>query len=163
MDCLITSDGTPPTVSSEHISDLLLVLWQRWRSASPVRRGEITREQYWILRTLSERGKMKIKEIASAIGCTSGSASIAVKRLERSGLVRRERGEKDERVVTVTLAKRGARKLDNWRGEQLVSMSALFEPLSAKEKRVLGASLEKALGAGGDPRLSARGAQGKRR
>jgi DNA-binding MarR family transcriptional regulator len=149
-------------VSSEHISDLLLVLWQRWRSASPVKRGAITREQYWILRTLSERGKMKIKDIASAIGCTPGSASVAVKRLERTGLVRRERREKDERVVTVTLAKKGARKLDSWRGEQLVSMSVLFEPLSAREKQALSGILEKALVAGGDLPMPTGSTRGKR-
>ncbi|HXW94111.1 MAG TPA: MarR family transcriptional regulator [Nitrososphaerales archaeon] len=149
-------------MSSEHIGDLLLVLWQRWRSASPVKRGAITREQYWILRTLSERGEMKIKDIASAIGCTPGSASIAVKRLERGGLVRRERGEKDERVVTVTLAKRGASKLESWRGEQLVSMSALFEPLSPKEKRALSGILEKALVTGGDLPMPGEDARGKR-
>jgi DNA-binding MarR family transcriptional regulator len=150
-------------VSSEHISDLLLVLWQRWRSASPVKRGAITREQYWILRTLSERGKMKIKDIASAIGCTPGSASVAVKRLERTGLVRRGRREKDERIVTVTLAKKGAGKLDSWRGEQLVSMSALFESLSAKEKQVLRGLLEKALIAGGDLPTPIESTRGKRR
>ena len=149
-------------MSSEQISDLLLVLWQRWRSASPVKRGAITREQYWILRTLSEQGKMRIKDIASAIGCTPGSASIAVKRLEKSGLVRRERKEKDERVVTVTLAKRGARKLHSWRGEQLVSMSALFEPLSAREKQVLRSILEKALVAGGDLPTLTGSTRGKR-
>jgi len=137
-------------MSSESISDLLQVLWQRWRSASPVKRGAITREQYWVLRMLSERGKMKIKEIASAIGCTAGSASIAAKRLERAGLVKRERGEKDERVVTVRLAKKGTKKLDSWRREQLVSMSTLFEPLSAGEKQALCDILEKALVAGGD-------------
>ena len=149
-------------VSSESIGDLLQVLWQRWRSASPVKRGAITREQYWILRMLSERGKMKIKDIASAIGCTAGSASIAAKRLERSGLVRRERGEKDERVVTVTLAKVGAKKLDSWRREQLVSMSALFEPLSANEKQILHDILEKALVAGGDLRMPAGATKRKR-
>jgi len=149
-------------VSSENISDLLLVLWQKWKSASPVKRGAITREQYWILRTLSERGKMKIKDIASAIGCTPGSASIAVKRLEKSGLVRRERKEKDERVVTVTLARRGAAKLDSWRGEQLVSMSALFEPLSARERQILRTILEKALVAGDDLPMPSRSIRGKR-
>jgi len=148
-------------VSSENISDLLLVLWQKWKSASPVKRGAITREQYWILRTLSERGKMKIKDIASAIGCTPGSASIAVKRLEKSGLVRRERKEKDERVVTVTLARRGAAKLDSWRGEQLVSMSALFEPLSARERQILRTILEKALVAGDDLPMPSRSIRGK--
>jgi len=149
-------------VSSESISDLLQVLWQRWRSASPVKKGAVTREQYWILRMLSERGKMKIKDIASAIGCTAGSASIAAKRLERAGLVRRERREKDERIVTVILAKKGARKLDSWRREQLVSMSALFEPLSAREKQVLGRILEKALVAGGALPMPAGGAREER-
>jgi len=149
-------------MSSESISDLLMVLWQRWRSASPVKRGAITREQYWILRMLSERGEMKIKDLASAMGCTPGSASVAVKRLERTGLVRRERGERDERVVTVTLAKRGAKKLDSWRGEQLAYMSALFEPLNVKEKRVLHDLLEKALAVGGDLPMSTEGTRGKR-
>jgi len=149
-------------MSSESISDLLMVLWQRWRSASPVKRGAITREQYWILRMLSERGEMKIKDLASAIGCTPGSASVAVKRLERTGLVRRQRGERDERVVTVTLAKRGTKRLDSWRGEQLAYMSALFEPLNAREKRVLHGLLEKALVVGGDLPIIADGTRGKR-
>ena len=149
-------------MSSDSISDLLQVLWQRWRSASPVKKGAITREQYWILRMLSERDRMKIKDIASGIGCTAGSASIAAKRLERAGLVRRERGEKDERIVTVTLAKKGAKKLDSWRRGQLISMSALFEPLSAREKRVLHGILEKALVVGGDLPVSTGSTRGKR-
>ena len=127
-----------------------MVFWQKWRSASPVRRGMITREQYWILRLLSERGGMKIKELASAIGCTPGSASVTVKRLERTGLVKRERGEKDERIVTVTLAKKGNAKLESWRANQRASMSKLFDPLSAEEKLALGGFLRKALVAGGD-------------
>lgn len=127
-----------------------------------MKRGAITREQYWILRMLSERGKMKIKDLASAIGCTSGSASVAVKRLERTGLVRRERKEKDERVVTVTLAKRGARKLDSWREEQRTYMSAQFEPLNAREKQVLRGLLEKALVAGGDLPMQTESARGRR-
>ncbi len=151
-----------PLVSSESVSDLLQVLWQRWRSASPVKRGAITREQYWILRMLREHGKMKIKDIASGIGCTAGSASIAAKRLERAGLVKRERRERDERIVTVTLAKRGAKKLGLWRREQLVSMSALFEPLSAGEKRALHDILEKALAAGGDLTVQAGDTGGER-
>ena len=114
-----------------------------------MKRGAITREQYWILRMLSEHGKMKIKELATAIGCTPGSASVAVKRLEKTGLVRRERGEKDERVVTVTLAKKGAAKLDSWRGEQLASMSALFDHLSSEERQTLRGLLEKAVAEGG--------------
>jgi DNA-binding MarR family transcriptional regulator len=137
-------------VSSEDVADLLMVIWQRWRSASPVRKGAITREQYWVLRTLMERGNMKVKDLASAIGCTAGSASVAVKRLERSGLVRRERGGSDERVVTVILQKQGAKRLDAWREEQLSAMADLFEPLREGERRTLHELLGKALAASGD-------------
>ena len=137
-------------MSSEELGDLLMVLWQRWRSASPVRKGAITREQYWILRILSEGGPMRIKDLASAIGCTAGSASVAVKRLEKAGLVRRERSERDERVVTVFLEKQGVRKLDAWRDEQLASMTVLFDSFNLEERRTFRDLLSKALTVGGD-------------
>ncbi|MDG7007916.1 MAG: MarR family transcriptional regulator [Nitrososphaerota archaeon] len=137
-------------MSSEEVGDFMMVIWQRWRSTSPVRKGAITREQYWILRTLLERGGMRVKDLASAIGCTAGSASVAVKRLEKSGLVRRERGGSDERVVTVTLEKLGAKKLDAWRDEQLSAMADLFRSLGAGERRTLRDLLGKALTASGD-------------
>lgn len=136
-------------MSSQEVGDLLMVLWQRWRAASPVRRGAITREQYWILRTLSERGQMKIKDLASSIGCTAGSASVAVKRLERTGLVKRRRSTNDERVVTVTLGKRGAETLEAWKDEQLASMAAAFESLAPEERNTLYDLLRKALAVGG--------------
>jgi len=93
---------------------------------------------------------MKIKDLASAIGCTAGSASVAVKRLEKAGLVSRERSEKDERVVTVVLGKKGVERLGVWRAEQLSSMAALFEQLSPKERRTMRDLLGKSLAIGGD-------------
>jgi DNA-binding MarR family transcriptional regulator len=151
-------------VSAEEIGDLVMVLWQRWRSASPVRRGAITREQYWVLRILSESGHMKIKDLASAIGCTAGSASVAVKRLEKAGLVSRERNEKDERVVTVILGKKGIERLGAWRAEQLTSMTALFEPLNSEERRTMRDLLRKSLAIGGDlPTPSAKSSSGGKR
>ena len=141
-------------MSSEELGDLLMALWQRWRSASPVRKGAITREQYWILRILSESGPMRIKDLALAIGCTAGSASVAVKRLEKARLVIRERSEKDERVVTVTLGRQGVRRLSAWRGEQLASMTVLFDSLTSEERRALHRLLTKALTVGGDLPIS---------
>jgi DNA-binding MarR family transcriptional regulator len=148
IDRLINPPPADGAVSSEEIGDTLMELWQRWRSASPVRQGAITREQYWILRMLLERGPMRVKDIASAIGCTAGSASVAVKRLERAGLVNRQRSERDERVVTVSLARQGAGKLEAWREEQLDAMTTLFRALSEEERRTLHHLLGKALEAG---------------
>jgi len=145
---LIKSEPGPWLVSSRDVGSLLMVLWQRWRAASPVRRGAITREQYWVLRTLSERGEMKIKDLAYSIGCTPGSASVSVKRLEKAGLVRRSRSKADERVVTVTLARKGAESLDAWERLQLASMAEVFEALTPEERRTLHTLLGKALRAG---------------
>jgi len=97
---------------------------------------------------------MKIKDLASAIGCTAGSASVAVKRLEKAGLVTRRRGEEDERVVTVMLGKKGAERLDAWRCDQMASMEAMFETLSLSERGTLRALLEKMLSADGKIPLS---------
>lgn len=144
-------------MSSTEISDLTMLLWQKWRSASPIRRGAVTREQYWILRTLTERGELKVKEIASAIGTTAGSASVAVKRMEKAGLVKRKRSEMDERVVTVALGKQGAEKLEAWRAEQLASMAALFDALTREERRSLRDLLRKALATESGPAVRAAG------
>ena len=149
-------------MSSEEIGDLLMAVWRRWKSASPVGRGAITQEQYWVLKTLRERGPMKVKDLASIVGCTAGSASVAVKRLEKAGLVKRERNDDDERVVTITLGKEGIEKLDAWRAEQFKSMVMLFELLSRAERKTLRDLLEKALGFGSDlPMLSAKVAGGR--
>ena len=89
---------------------------------------------------------------------------MAVKRLEKAGLVKRERSETDERVVTVTLGKQGVRRLDAWRGEQLASMTVLFDPFSSEEKRALRDLLTRALTASGDlPMQSQRSSSGGRR
>jgi len=137
-------------MASEDIGDLVMVMWQRWRSASPVRKGAITREQYWVLRLLMERGSMKVKDLALAIGCTPGSASVAVKRLEKSGLVRRDRSARDERVVTVILEKEGVKRLSAWRDNQVASMNQLFDSLSPEERKSLRLLLQKALSANGE-------------
>jgi DNA-binding MarR family transcriptional regulator len=137
-------------VSSEEIGDLLMGVWRRWKSGSPVGSGAITQEQYWVLKTLNNKGPMRVKDLANSIGCTPGSASVAVKRLERAGLVKRQRSAEDERVVTVTLARRGRERLSAWRTEQMRSMASIFDPLSGKEKKELEEILDKALGQAGE-------------
>ncbi len=101
---------------------------------------------------------MRIKDLASAIGCTPGSASVAVKRMEKAALVKRRRSAKDERVVTVVLGPKGVKILDSWRRVQIDSMAALFGRLSQDEIETLRRLLEKAL-AGGDPRFQTAGSQ----
>lgn len=135
-------------MSSEEVGDLLMALWRLRKSASPVSRGAITQEQYWILKTLSEMGPMKLKDLAARLGITPGSASVTVKRMKRDGLVESERNRDDERVVTVRVARKGRERLRSWRSDQLGSVAALFGSLSPTELkelvRLLGKGLEQA-------------------
>ena len=84
--------------------EALWQLWRRWRQSShPVRKGKITPEQYWLMKRLEHAGKLTIGELAGGLGITSSSASTAVKRLEKIGMVRRDRQKQDERIVAVEL------------------------------------------------------------
>lgn len=147
-------------MATQDIGDLLMELTRQWKSASPVKRGAVTQEQYWILKTVNEVGPLRIKDLAARLGCTPGSASITVKRMERDGLVARERSKEDERVVTVNLAEKGREKLTSWREEQLRSVSDPFDSLTRPERDELVRLLGKGLANAGVPTMV--GSGGKR-
>lgn len=109
-------------------------VWDSWRASTPVRRGDVTREQYRILRTLETEGPRSVKVLAAIVGTTPSSASISLKRLERGKLVRRTRSEEDERVVTVDLTAGGRSKLNAWRSKRLSTLASLFDVLEPEEK-----------------------------
>ncbi|MFE9022313.1 MarR family winged helix-turn-helix transcriptional regulator [Streptomyces sp. NPDC007808] len=69
----------------------------------------LTYPQYLALLVLWERGESTVKELAVALRLDYGTVSPLLKRLESTGLVRRERSARDERSVLVTLTERGTR------------------------------------------------------
>ncbi|MBE3586467.1 MarR family winged helix-turn-helix transcriptional regulator [Desulfofundulus thermocisternus] len=131
---------------TEKIADALWQIWRYWRLTShPVKQGKITPEQYWVLHILHRFGPQRIKDIAVRMGTGSSAVTIAVKRLERDGLVCRRRGTEDERVVIVYLTEHGQAVFHAWRQERHRVLSALFEPLDGEERRQLYSLLEKVL------------------
>lgn len=48
-------------------------------------------QQYWLLRQLRRDGALNMGELVQALGITTGSATVACKRLEKAGLLTRER------------------------------------------------------------------------
>ena len=131
---------------SEKIADSIWEIWRASKTAShPVRAGEVTPEQYWILRLLYNEGPQRITDIASHIGTTSSPVTISVKRLEREGLVRRKRSTADERVVKVQLTKHGRDQFELWRLRRRKALSKIFDPLDENEKNSLLALLIKVI------------------
>lgn len=130
---------------SEKIADLIWEIWRASRAAShPVRIGEVTPEQYWILRFLDSNGPQRVKDIAGHIGTTASPVTISVKRLEKRNLVKRERNvATDERVVIVKLTKEGKERFEMWSLRRREAISGIFESLNQKQKLALLELLQK--------------------
>ncbi len=127
------------------VEDVLTLYHLIRRSSHPVKQGEITPEQYWLLLRLRRAGPMSIGQLAEALGLTGSSVTTGCKRLERDGLVKRERQSDDERMVLVALTPQGQQKIEAWQQQRRAFLSHLLAPLSPQEQSMLAALLERVL------------------
>ncbi|WP_199245740.1 MarR family winged helix-turn-helix transcriptional regulator [Leifsonia sp. AG29] len=67
----------------------------------------LTYPQYLVLVTLWVEGDQTVGSLGEHLQLDSGTLSPLLRRMEQARLVRRERGSRDERVVTVTIGERG--------------------------------------------------------
>lgn len=111
------------------------------------RRPEMTVEQYWLLKRVLRVGPVSVGVLAEGLGLTSASVTVACKRLEKAGLLRRERGSDldDERVVLVSLTEPGRMQLEAWENERRGHLTRLLAPLDDEEKAQLLRLLERVL------------------
>jgi DNA-binding MarR family transcriptional regulator len=135
-------------MATDRLVEDLLALWRLLRvNTHPVRRGEITPEQYWLLKLLNKSGEMSIGELAEALGLTGSSVTTACKRLEKAGMLRRERQSdgQDERVVLVSLTSQGRDQIEAWQQERRVALTQMLAPLTASEQNELQRLIERIL------------------
>src|ERR1700730_2057421 len=136
----------------DHLVDDILALYHLIRRAShPVHRGEITPEQYWLLRLLRRKNALSVGELAEALGVTGSSVTTACKRLEKAGLVTRERQSDDERMVRVVLTEQGNTRVESWEQERRALLTHLLAPLDQHEQETLQCLLERILEAANVP------------
>jgi DNA-binding MarR family transcriptional regulator len=144
-------------VPSDQLVEDFLFLWRLLRqSTHPAYRGEISLEQYWLLRILRRTvdDGMSIGELAARTGVGQSSITTACKRLEKAGLVSRRRDERDERIVRVSLTSEGIEQVEQWRRAKRDALSRLLEPLSADERRTLERLMRRVVDLGSDDDLA---------
>jgi DNA-binding MarR family transcriptional regulator len=131
---------------TERLVEDLLTLWRLLRNlSSPVRRAEMTPEQYWLLRLLNRTGPLNISELANELGIAISSATVSCKRLEKAGLLTRERQSDDERVVRVALTEKGLAQIDAWRQRKREALTHWLSVLDAQEQKTLQSLIERVL------------------
>ncbi len=137
-------------ITTEKLAEELLTLWRILRGLShPVKRAEMTPEQYWLLRVLSRTGPLSIGELANELGIAMSSATSACKRLEKAGLLTRERRVEDERIVQVALTEQGRAQIDLWRQRKREALTQLLKVLNEREQQEFQRMLERVLEAAG--------------
>jgi DNA-binding MarR family transcriptional regulator len=138
-------DGETHMATERLVEDVLALYHLIRRASHPVHREEITPEQYWLLRILWRRGTLSIGELAEALGVTGSSATTACKRLEKAGLVMRERQSDDERMVRVQLTARGRERIEAWHQQRREMLARWLAPLAQDEQEELQRLLERLL------------------
>lgn len=133
-------------MADERLVDDMQTLYHLIRRVShPVTRAEMTPEQHWLLRLLRRRGPLSIGELAELLGVTGSSVTTACKRLEKAGLVRRERQSDDERMVRVLLTEQGNEQIEAWQQRRRDFLQTLLAPLNDDQQAVLQDLLERIL------------------
>lgn len=129
-------------MASERLVEDLLSLSRLLR---PGRDSGMTPQQYWLLRQLRRDGALSIGELAQALGITTGSATVACKRLERAGLVTRVRQLEDERIVEVALTEQGRDQIDSLRQKKRAALAQWLDVLDEREQEELLTMVERLL------------------
>ncbi|WP_394815993.1 MarR family winged helix-turn-helix transcriptional regulator [Streptomyces gibsoniae] len=75
----------------------------------------LTYPQYLVMLVLWDQDSISVRDLGQALQLESSTLSPLLKRLESSGLLRRERRQEDERSVAIRLTDAGARLRDRAR------------------------------------------------
>ena len=133
-------------MEADQLLDGLFAIWRLMRRAiSNNQQSTLTLEQFWLLRQLWQQGPMTIGELATALGITPGSVTIACKRLEKDGRVTRDRQAYDERIVRVALTPEANEILEVWLAHRREVFAQFLERLEPHEQENLMHMIERVL------------------
>ena len=112
--------------------------------------GDITPSQFAVLEALYHLGSMNQGEISTKVLKSGSNMTTVIDNLERDGLVRRERHEKDRRVINIHLTEAGTKKVEAILPGHIAALVEEFSILSVSEMETLG-NICKKLGKGQGP------------
>ncbi|MEJ2538443.1 MAG: MarR family transcriptional regulator [Gemmatimonadota bacterium] len=103
----------------------------------------LTTPQFGVLEALYHLGPLSLGELADKLLVTGGNITYVMDRLEKDGLVERDRSGPDRRVVTARLTDRGAERIRQVFPGHAEFIHELTRGLEARERRTLRSLLKK--------------------
>src|SRR6202045_2867924 len=117
------------------LSKLVSVL--RRGDTSRVATGDLTLAQLSILLTLIDRGPIRMTELAAHERVRTPTTTVAIRRLEKLGLVKRSRDPSDLRAVLVDITPRGLAQHRESLAARQAQLAALLSKLSHEDLETL--------------------------
>ena len=117
----------------------------RYDNQSIAAQGFASLSDYAVLEVLLHKGSLPVNAIGKKVLLPSGSMTTAVQRLEKKGLVVRERSEGDARVVLVHLTNEGMSLIQEAFTAHAEDLDDLFIEFS-EDERIQFAGLMRKLG-----------------
>lgn len=100
---MIKMDGT------EELNENLVEFFDRftaWEN-SVIQQSSLTLAGAHAIEKLGQDGSMSMKDLAKALGVTTGTITVTVDRLEKGGYALRDRSESDRRSYIINLTEKG--------------------------------------------------------
>ena len=140
------TDKNLPADETGTSSEVLLSLFRRTvkimvRAAHS--KGHAHHAQGHVMTVLKERGQMNQRELMELLNVRSASLSELLAKLERQGLIFRERDDQDRRNFLIALSEEGRTLAEGHEQEMRETAETVFAPLSVEERRQLGGILTK--------------------
>ena len=138
-----------PKIYQNSGSHLFLLFWKashavmRYDHQSIAAQGFTSLSDYAVLEVLLHKGSLPVNAIGEKVLLTSGSMTTAVQRLEKKGLVIRERSEGDARVVLVHLTNEGMSLIQEAFTAHVEDLDELFVEFSEDERIQLAGLMRK--------------------
>lgn len=97
--------------------------------------GQVTASQLKLLKLVAMADSHTIGDVASFLGVSNAAASKAVDRLVRRSLLRRTEGQKDRRVMHLSLPRSGRRLLAAYEAAKRRKLAGIFVQFPREELR----------------------------
>ena len=123
----------PPRSVADEVVDAYFGVLKPHDPTPRLQASELTMGQLRLLMHLRHEGSVTMGGIARASDCSLQSATALIERVERQGLVVRQRNEDDRRVVECHLTDRGRTLLDEMAGHRAAALRAALATLAPDE------------------------------
>lgn len=138
---MVDSEATAPEVTelAEGLHRSLSKLFAILRRGDPnnVVAGELTLAQLSILITLLDRGPIRMTDLAAHERVRTPTTTVAIRRLEKIGLVKRSRDPSDLRAVLVDITPQGRAVHNESLANRHAALAAMLSKLPESDQETL--------------------------